>query len=357
MKIKEAITFGSLALGVLTSGCKPDLPLMPQSAAVDQVLQQQVEDSVKVQVFYILPEGYDNPDNYDMRVDQINEFLIDAQDLFANEMERHGHGRKTFLLDWDRNGRVRVENLYGILDDYNDFGTVRDFDHKFNLNDEMHQHINILLSQEFPDPEAGLCAWGGHNWSINDHVHSSVQIGVGCLNLRNLAHELGHAFGLSHDFLSDEPDLLMNYGGGFRLSADMAEQLNDHPAFNNSLYPHVDFNYIYEFDSFKRKFEFDRARNQVSLSFEGSYADPYRQYFERYTMAYLEVREPNIWNFQPYELSFTNEIHQSFDNGRITYSMTFDVPKFPPIEGFRIFMKGKGTPEIPITFSDRHFIN
>ena len=58
-----------------------------------------------------------------------------------------------------------------------------------------------------------------------------------CFNIGTASHELGHAFGLAHDFRNDS--YLMSYGGGNDLSPCDAGWLDAHRAFNSQFAPGV----------------------------------------------------------------------------------------------------------------------
>ena len=86
----------------------------------------------------------------------------------------------------------------------------------------------IDISSEILDG-GGLCGQGGARGSAEGRV--LMPASGHCFNVKTAAHELGHAFGLQHDFRDNT--YIMSYGTvRNRISKCSAEWLNVHPAFN-----------------------------------------------------------------------------------------------------------------------------
>ncbi len=58
-----------------------------------------------VRIIYCLAKDKEPPPNI---VDKIDRTIRDVQDFYADEMERHGFGRKTFKFETDENGKAKV---------------------------------------------------------------------------------------------------------------------------------------------------------------------------------------------------------------------------------------------------------
>ena len=150
------------------------------------------------------------------------------QTFFAEQMEAHGYGNKTFRVETDAQGEPMVHRVDGQHPDnhYSDYyGSIvwPDIGGVFN------RHTNIyLIVADTINTNVGE----GGRWGKN----AGTAVVGSDVNFTGTAHELGHAFGLWHDFRAGS--YLMSYGPGSydRLSACHAEFLAVHPYFNpNSL--------------------------------------------------------------------------------------------------------------------------
>ena len=90
--------------------------------------------------------------------------------------------------------------------------------------------IAIDISSETIDTR--WCGRGGFDWSGSGRA--IIPASGRCFAINNTAHELGHAFGLEHDFRDNA--YIMSYGGGARrqLSHCAAEWLDANRFFNSS---------------------------------------------------------------------------------------------------------------------------
>ena len=184
-----------------------------------------------VQLFYVLPS--DRPYRQEV-VEAIKVTIRQAQTFFSEQMQAHGHPNMTFRVETDGNGEPLVHRV--------------DLEHPDN-----HYADGAPVDAELP--AAGILfmvhdisnasASGGRNNKNRGgatvtaelvlDLSTSLQAGEDTSYASYVVlHELGHAFGLPHDWRDGA--YIMSYGGGAvewdRLSACAADFLSIHPYFN-----------------------------------------------------------------------------------------------------------------------------
>lgn len=206
------------------------------------------EAASNVRVVYLHPnDGAADLSKYD----DLRQYVKDAHQFFAEEMERHGHGRKTFELETDTTGEIVVHRVtgkhtgayYSRFTGHKAWEEIRDY---FGF-DELH-HI-YLIAVDLPDAsppwEGKHCGEAGVNFGSSNGIpkrrsYDMVTLGeeiLGgfavipaaghCLSPTLIAHELGHAFGLAHDFREGKhSNYVMAYGFQEQLSICAAEWLS-----------------------------------------------------------------------------------------------------------------------------------
>ncbi len=159
---------------------------------------------------------------------EIDALIKKTQLFFADEMERHGFGRKTFQFETDDSGNAVVHHTVG----------------KFTYAHYLHNSINSDEEdiELFIPPQTGIYVVMFDTHGAKELPHNVCGFGGGngvtgrainyCWNWGVIAHELGHAFGMVwHDFRG--PAYIMSYSGEHDgLSKCSAELLNVNPAFN-----------------------------------------------------------------------------------------------------------------------------
>lgn len=173
----------------------------------------------EVRLIYFRPS--DRP-YQEQTVEQLKEMVLQSQAFYAEQMEGQGYGPLTFAVERDAEGEIVVH----------DFESENPDDHFSNdPHSEAFREIgsvfdtssNIYLA--FIDNSRGERARGGRYSKIGGQA-STVRF-----EWKVVAHELGHAFGLEHDFRDDA--FIMSYGDDpDRLSACAARFLSVHPYFN-----------------------------------------------------------------------------------------------------------------------------
>ncbi|MCG9132007.1 PD40 domain-containing protein [Candidatus Poribacteria bacterium] len=205
--------------------------------------QAQQDERPIVRLIYFRPSDRATHPDIDAKVDAL---IQDVQRFFADQMETHGFSRKTFLYKTHANGKAVVHHVTGRYTDayYTGFafgtGMWGEIDHlhRFSETKDIYLVLTDMSSETYPTficgSEAGeACGVAVGVESANTSGHALVPIGR-CFNIRVIAHELGHVFGLVHDFRNNA--FLMSHGTNpndqNQLSYCAAEWLDVHPAFN-----------------------------------------------------------------------------------------------------------------------------
>ena len=158
---------------------------------------------------------------------EIDALIKEAQRFFADEMERHGFGRKTFQFEADANGNAVVRHVNGKFP-YAHYQQNLSWDKE--INEQVYipgNRITAIMIDTVGEgtPPAGVCGHGGGS------PYNGGGADIYCWEWSTIAHELGHAFGMGyHDFRSE--NYLMSYGYQNKLSPCFAAWLDVHPAFN-----------------------------------------------------------------------------------------------------------------------------
>ena len=184
-----------------------------------------------VRLIYFLPSDRSPQQNIDTKLDTL---IRDVQQFYADEMEHYNFGRKTFTFETDATGKAVVHHVDGqFTDSYyrqNSFHKVWD-----EIREQFYTPQNIYFividsgSERVGRGYNEVCSVGDSHEASGGHV--LIPASGDCFNLKTAAHELGHAFGLEHDFRSDA--YIMSFGRDpDKLSECAAEWLEAHRYFN-----------------------------------------------------------------------------------------------------------------------------
>ena len=154
-----------------------------------------------------------------------------VQRLYADQMEAHGHSRKTFNIENDANGKLVVYRIIGNFNDaYYHTDTLRKVTEEIDDHHDIEKHIYIVIvdvSTERIQGNCGIAYFDGGPVM----VAATGDCTVGEFGITLIAHELGHALNLEHDFRDES--YIMSYGATRNtLSACAASMLNVSPFFN-----------------------------------------------------------------------------------------------------------------------------
>ena len=187
-----------------------------------------------VRLIYFLPNDREAQPDIDTTFDAS---IKTTRKFYADEMARHGFGRKTFRFETDENGDAIVHHVDGNYHDAfyqtGSFGKILDeLQGQFDFANNIYV-IGVEISDSFEN--GTVCGIGGDN---ENGGHVLVPATGGCSdNIALIPHELGHAFGLQHYFFNSAD--IMSYGAvredlsSKQLSLCNAEWLSVHPYFNS----------------------------------------------------------------------------------------------------------------------------
>ena len=167
-------------------------------AFVPNSFAQDASPEYVVRVIYFLPnDRHPKPDIDKMLDTQIKE----AQRFFADQLEAHGFDRKTFRIETDGAGNAIVHHVNGGHDDayyqnpsFGSHSAVNEIAEQFDMSKNIY-YIVLDSSSIFIDGR-GITGWAYGN-GVSGVVFVTAFEKVPTI------HELGHAFGLSHDYRSD----------------------------------------------------------------------------------------------------------------------------------------------------------
>ena len=196
-----------------------------------------------VRLIYFLPNDRSPQPDIDEKLDTL---IKDVQQFYAEQLDNHGFGKKNFTLETDATGQAVVHHVDSQFSDaYYHHGTMEkaidEIAERFASSTSIYLIFIDIGKGTFDHLGTEACGVGSASGPYYDGIAIVPASGAcfeGDFGRDVVAHELGHAFGLQHDFRNSS--YLMSYGGDRnQLSYCAAEWLDVHPYFNTN-HPYAD---------------------------------------------------------------------------------------------------------------------
>ena len=193
-----------------------------QPAAGKQALLDTGEPRTVRMIYFVSdPQGFRQE-----VVDKMKTTIQEVQRIFADQIRTHGFGEKTFRYEKDAQGEPMVRIVYGGGGNYYYESALGRIQQEYDLN--LNIYFIVLGNEEDIQSRnvlgLGLQETRTGGWAmLRQYIDPNFVV--------RAVHELGHAFGLWHNFNNDA--YIMSYGRGrTRLSEFSAGHLAVHPHFS-----------------------------------------------------------------------------------------------------------------------------
>ena len=189
-----------------------------------------------MRLIYFLPNDRQADPDIDTKLDTL---IKDTQKFYADQMEAHGFGRKTFRFEADDAGDVVVHHVNGKFNDayYQNPSTGSrivwdEIEEQFDMSKNIYL-LALDIDNDYLDGTGDVVFLHGQG-SGNSF---SGRVLIPASNFSLVLHEVGHAFGLLHDVRRDNDNAKWIYtsptsGDGMISSFCAAEWLDRHRYFN-----------------------------------------------------------------------------------------------------------------------------
>ena len=158
--------------------------------------------------------------------DSIKRAVRRVQAFFKDQMRAHGYGTGSLSIETDDDGDPQIHRFTGRHPDDHYSRDAHSIVYR-EIREEFDTHKNVYLT--FIDNSRGVIASGGRRGKVG----GEASVG-GDFKWNTVAHELGHTFGLHHDFRDDR--YVMSYGEAQdSLAVVAARFLSVHPYFNSQI--------------------------------------------------------------------------------------------------------------------------
>ena len=201
-------------------------------AATKHALNLNVGEPRTVRMIYFLPN--DRPFRQEV-VDSMKVAIRQIQTFYVEQMQAHGYGNKTFRFETDAQDEPLVHRMDGQHSDSHYLDNT-----SLTVLDEVEQVFDVRKNIYFIVVDNSIDAIGTGNGKqaggvgVRREKNGGYGLVSGGFSFLTAAHELGHAFGLWHDFR--DGNYIMSYGfQRHSLSACSALFLVSNPYFNANI--------------------------------------------------------------------------------------------------------------------------
>lgn len=156
-----------------------------------------IGDPNTVRLIYFLPSDRSPQPDIDKKLDKL---IKNVQDVYASQMEYHGFGRKTFKFETNSTGKVVVHHVKGqYKDEYYQKESRKIWD-EIDKRFDVYNNIYLAALDSSSDVLDGFAS--GFGIPTGDFGGKVVipASGSSFYDTAVTVHELGHAFGLVHDY-------------------------------------------------------------------------------------------------------------------------------------------------------------
>ena len=161
-----------------------------------------------VRVIYFFPSDRQPQSDINAKLDTL---MKDSQQFYADQMESHGFSRKTFRLETDAIGDVVIHNVKGEFNDmyYQPPDNAWDeIDNRFDTAKNIYiMFLDTSIINKW-NPYGSAITLRSNNLIVSKGGIAVVPASGLVSNVGVVVHELGHAFGLKHDYNKDAKIIL-----------------------------------------------------------------------------------------------------------------------------------------------------
>ena len=186
-----------------------------------------------VRLIYFVPSDRQPQSDMDTKFDKL---IKEVQQGYEGIMEAHGFDKKTFLFETDANGNAVVHTVNGQHTEKHYKVLTKEIWQEIDEHFDKSKDFHIVSIDIIRITLGGSCGPAGLARYLNSTTGSALMPASGAyFNIILAAHELGHVFGLSHDYRPDanvvESDIYV-FLHQFPATFCAAEWLDVHRAFN-----------------------------------------------------------------------------------------------------------------------------
>ena len=169
------------------------LAFVPNSFAQDE------SPEYVVRVIYFLPNDRKPDPDMDTKLDKL---IKELQQFYADQMELHGFGRKTFRFEADENGDAVVHQVNGKFNEAyyqnpsaSSWIVTEEIEEQFDMSKNIYLIFLDTSSDKIVNDPVKHSVLGA---GFGDSVSGAALMPASFLSFSVAAHELGHTFGLLH---------------------------------------------------------------------------------------------------------------------------------------------------------------